>query len=1069
MPAARGTSQRRGTGKRNGASNNNNDDATLTQAAVSRVEDLLDRRGVNGGRGRTPSTSAPGRPKPSTRKPTEKSTGAVSKPKHAAKQKASAHNAKLLAAASLATDLSTNSGKANAKDKSKDLSKVSNALIQASKGSRQRGIDRNELGECGALATRTGEGLDKTVVARLAVDANMAAVAAAAERKRKRCDKSVDGEVVEIDDSDSDNSITDTDEWEDVGGAADEYANTREVEDFEIEEEVANEDLGGTSRTARRISAAHRTQLEELHKTHLLCLIARGRSTNEAASDDLVQTLCTSLAPRELFTDAQLAAHPEKLSDTDGLPTIAQVARLAKWFTGVFETIATEVTGNTFTGNKRGNVRGIGFSQNSKPKNCKGKTALASVSKFARVKVVDDVIVLDDDDGVFIVEDGDVSMEPKHTGDESEKTFGAASCSALRAAVIACTVSAKTRLLFACARKKGTQEDTCALFVAATRGLGYVARLVTGFDPVQFKAGVSVLEKTGVVRFDDDAKKKTKKSKDDPPTKYPYLTSTLSDVSTEPVTHWCDVLTKCEDINTGGYETRWVPVVPHCAGCPKSQKRWSFQAGGASVDDIPEIIDKSDSVLAPYVLAFRGVTSIPNSDSPCSTPLSFTDVTRKYAAAFSKRAEKRCDNLWVEKICEIGKRVDKQSEKDPFFGVKDIRAQQMTRHICSADAHDTKEMEKLAKRERLPQTLTEIKNHPLYVIESNLKQNEIIYPRQGKMLGFIHGECVFSKDCVSTLRSVERWKTEEQREVLTGELGKPIAFVHSKGSRQKIAFEKKRVEIERVDKEKAKNDELVRMQNPSAPKFAPRRKGPRSVEEVARGGGKKAVSNKSEEKNVDKLDEPKGDIALYGVWQTTTWNVSDYLRIGQVPKNERGNVDLIGAKAVPPPGCVHVSLPYISKVARKLRDASVSSKKENQFDYAPALVGFEFRRGGVTTPKFDGVVLLAENEKILRTAWTTEERMRIQSEKEKEKRKADKRWRILLSAIWTRRSLRDEFFENDETDAGVNTNTEKKKTAKKTATLTVTEHQTLTQTQSNLQTGRVAVVVGGAEADVEEM
>jgi hypothetical protein len=43
----------------------------------------------------------------------------------------------------------------------------------------------------------------------------------------------------------------------------------------------------------------------------------------------------------------------------------------------------------------------------------------------------------------------------------------------------------------------------------------------------------------------------------------------------------------------------------------------------------------------------------------------------------------------------------------------------------------------------------------------------------------------------------------------------------------------------------------------------------------------------------DEDEEPPGDIALYGEWQTEPWSPPAAVN-GIVPKNERGNVDLHG-------------------------------------------------------------------------------------------------------------------------------------------------------------------------------
>jgi xeroderma pigmentosum group C-complementing protein len=196
---------------------------------------------------------------------------------------------------------------------------------------------------------------------------------------------------------------------------------------------------------------------------------------------------------------------------------------------------------------------------------------------------------------------------------------------------------------------------------------------------------------------------------------------------------------------------------------------------------------------------------------------------------------------------------------------------------------------------------------------------------------------------------------------------------------------------------------------------------------------------------------------------------------GIVPKNARGNVDLIGAHALPPPGTAHVSLPRVSRVARALRDSHGKPK----IDFAPALVGFEYRRGGATLPKFDGVVVCAEHESILRAAWCDAERARVLAEKEKDARRAKRRWRVLLSAVWTRRALRDEFFvsakssaaaiDHDATDHDATDDANDARRMFPKRDPPPVPVRTLAGPATDLRSGRVAVVAGGAEAEVEEM
>lgn len=64
-------------------------------------------------------------------------------------------------------------------------------------------------------------------------------------------------------------------------------------------------------------------------------------------------------------------------------------------------------------------------------------------------------------------------------------------------------------------------------------------------------------------------------------------------------------------------------------------------------------------------------------------------------------------------------------------------------------------------------------------------------------------------------------------------------------------------------------------------------------------------------------------------------------------QNERGQVDVWSEKCLPP-GTVHLRVPRVAPIAKKL-----------EIDFAPAMVGFEFRNGRCI-PIFDGIVVCAE-------------------------------------------------------------------------------------------------------------
>jgi xeroderma pigmentosum group C-complementing protein len=85
---------------------------------------------------------------------------------------------------------------------------------------------------------------------------------------------------------------------------------------------------------------------------------------------------------------------------------------------------------------------------------------------------------------------------------------------------------------------------------------------------------------------------------------------------------------------------------------------------------------------------------------------------------------------------------------------------------------------------------------------------------------------------------------------------------------------------------------------------------------------------------------------LYGKWQMEPLCLPPAVN-GIVPKNERGQVDVWSEKCLPP-GTVHLRFPRIFAVAKRFG-----------IDYAPAMVGFEYRSGGAT-PIFEGIVVCTE-------------------------------------------------------------------------------------------------------------
>ncbi|KAJ7964480.1 DNA repair protein RAD4 [Quillaja saponaria] len=136
-------------------------------------------------------------------------------------------------------------------------------------------------------------------------------------------------------------------------------------------------------------------------------------------------------------------------------------------------------------------------------------------------------------------------------------------------------------------------------------------------------------------------------------------------------------------------------------------------------------------------------------------------------------------------------------------------------------------------------------------------------------------------------------------------------------------------------------------------------------------------------------------IKLFGKWQLEPLCLPHAVN-GIVPKNERGQVDVWSEKCLPP-GTVHLRLPRVFSVAKRL-----------DIDYAPAMVGFEFRNGR-SYPVFDGIVVCTEFKDAILEAFTEEEERREAEEKRRNETQAMSRWYQLLSSIVTRQRLNNRY------------------------------------------------------------
>ncbi|XP_015520147.2 DNA repair protein complementing XP-C cells homolog isoform X1 [Neodiprion lecontei] len=161
-------------------------------------------------------------------------------------------------------------------------------------------------------------------------------------------------------------------------------------------------------------------------------------------------------------------------------------------------------------------------------------------------------------------------------------------------------------------------------------------------------------------------------------------------------------------------------------------------------------------------------------------------------------------------------------------------------------------------------------------------------------------------------------------------------------------------------------------------------------------------------------------LEVFGKWQTDPY-VPPEAKDGIVPRNEYGNVDLF-KQCMLPKGTVHIQLPALNRIARKL-----------DIDCAPAVVGFNFGGHGAL-PAFDGFIVCEEFEDVLREAWEVEQAEADKRAREKYEKRVYGNWRKLIKAVFIRERLtaKYDFNADEEKEKSSTSNKQTNKRVKQT-------------------------------------
>ncbi|XP_058246091.1 DNA repair protein complementing XP-C cells isoform X1 [Hemibagrus wyckioides] len=157
----------------------------------------------------------------------------------------------------------------------------------------------------------------------------------------------------------------------------------------------------------------------------------------------------------------------------------------------------------------------------------------------------------------------------------------------------------------------------------------------------------------------------------------------------------------------------------------------------------------------------------------------------------------------------------------------------------------------------------------------------------------------------------------------------------------------------------------------------------------------KGFSNRSRKVRMMSENKDEKDLPLFGLWQTEEYQPPVAIN-GKIPRNDFGNVYMFQPSMLPV-GCVHLHLPNLNRVARKLN-----------LDCAPAVTGFDFH-GGYSHAVTDGYIVCEEHEEILKAAWENEQEIQKKKEQEKREKRALANWKLLVKGLLIKERLQRRY------------------------------------------------------------
>lgn len=287
---------------------------------------------------------------------------------------------------------------------------------------------------------------------------------------------------------------------------------------------------------------------------------------------------------------------------------------------------------------------------------------------------------------------------------------------------------------------KGSRDVGAQGFVALLRSIGLNARLIFSLQPPDYTL-VSALPKITTETI--GTKSASKPTKNALLERFRHSNDTrlkfLNKVRSQPVTQQ----TEDKAIEESQYPIFWVEV------WNKYSKKW------VSIDPMvlklleqvpmrrkskfePPLSDTTNQAV--YIIAFDKLGGV-------------KDVTRRYCQYFNARTAK--------------KRIGSRSDEDSYWYTRLLRCSNSSLKkdiISNVDILESKEFHNRDLGEGIPNNIADFKNHPIYALESQLRQNEVIYPQDSsskagtfRHRGKLRVIPIYKRSHVYLLRSARAW------------------------------------------------------------------------------------------------------------------------------------------------------------------------------------------------------------------------------------------------------------------------------------------------------------------------